>query len=75
MCEVQVSKCVLFFALENEWHNKGTILIYASADCLPLFERCVAKKRKYYVREVGESPKGRGNVLFKVSNVHPFVEP
>ena len=35
VCEVQVSKCVLFFALANEWHNKGTIPIYSSADCLP----------------------------------------
>ena len=32
---VQVSKCVLFFALANEWHNKGTILFYASAECCP----------------------------------------
>ena len=23
------------------------------------------KKRKYYVREVGESPKGRGNIALK----------
>ena len=38
---VQVSKCVLFFALENEWHNKSTILFYASAACLPRERRTV----------------------------------
>ena len=38
---VQVSKCVLFFALANEWHNKSTILIYASADCLPRERRII----------------------------------
>ena len=39
---VQVSKCVLFFALAHEWHNECTILIYASADCLPRWSRKAA---------------------------------
>ena len=58
---VQVSKCVLFFALANEWHNKGTILIYASAACLPR-ERRTILWRKHSIRVVEEIPARTGKM-------------
>ena len=58
---VQVSKCVLFFALANEWHNECTILIYASAACLPR-ERRITLYRKHSIRVVEEIPARTGKM-------------
>ena len=57
--------CVAQAATQAKWHNKGTILFYASADCLPR-ERWTVLQRKHSIRVVEEIPAWTGKMGYSI---------
>ncbi len=59
---------MLFFLSANEWHNKGTIPIYARAECVPLRSSSVGS-----LKRSAEGERNRGNTVRKGGKLHFII--